>query len=101
MKKFIIVLLTVILTTLAVPVFAASDIETPPVSTITVTKPELVSFRVWVLEGIVDGVRVSGHYEFFDMYMDTGKQVTMLEPIDQEPAMKAISTTQGTVPATH
>lgn len=84
----------------AVPALAASDIETPPVSTITVTEPELVSFRVWVLEGIVDGVQVSGHYEYFDMYMDTGKQHKILEPVEQEPAMKAVPVTQGTAPAT-
>ncbi len=95
MKKLIIALTVALLVCYALPVMA----ETPPVSTVTVAGPELVSFRVWVFPGIVDGVQVSGHYEYFDMYMDTGRQREVLEPMKLEPALKALPVTQGTAPA--
>ena len=95
MKKLIIALTAALLVCYALPVMA----ETPPVSTVTVAGPELVSFRVWVFPGIVDGVQVSGHYEYFDMYMDTGHQREVLEPMKLEPALKALPVTHGTAPA--
>ncbi|MDD3673336.1 MAG: hypothetical protein PHG70_07450 [Synergistaceae bacterium] len=73
--------------------------ETPPVSTMTVAVSELVPFRVWIFPGVVDGVQVSGHYEYFDMYMDTGKTQEVLEAPTVEPVLKALPVTMGTAPA--
>lgn len=99
MKKTIVAFLLLSAIFFALPACAASDMEVPPVSTVTVTEPELVSFRVWVFPGLVDGVQVSGHYEYFDMYMDTGRQRETLEPAHQEPVLRAVPVTQGTAPA--
>lgn len=98
MKKTIIALAIVLMVFCAAPLFAA-DMETPPVSTVSVPVSELMPFRVWVFPGTVDGIQVSGHYEYFDMYMDTGKTKEVLEGPTQEPALKAVPITTGTAPA--
>lgn len=95
MKKITAIAALILVIVCGTPVFA----ETPPVSTVTVAVAELVPFRVWVFPGIVDGVQVSGHYEYFDMYMDTGKTQEVLEAPMVEPVLKAIPITTGTAPA--
>lgn len=60
---------------------------------------ELVPIRVWVFPGLSDGVQVSGHYEYFDMYMDMGKTKTVVDAIPAVPAIPTQVRQQGSAPS--
>lgn len=99
MKRVMLLILAVVMLAAATGAAFASDIQSPPVATHMESGPELVSFRVWVLPALIDGVQVDGHYEYFQMMMDLGNSKEVIDGLEQYPSLQAVPVETGRVPA--
>ena len=66
---------------------------TPPVSQHQeMGVQKLVPFKVWVEPSTGEGTQIAGHYEYFDMYMNSGEAVMVIDGAESAPAVKAVVT---------